>query len=309
MTDIVVLNHKIHGLSAADYADALQDRLPAYDVALAKTPAEKQRLVKEATVVTGYTISADLVEASETLSLFVCTFAGTGHLPLETLEEQGVTVESASGVHGPNIAEHVVGTILTFVRRLDRGWRQTQRGEWNHYQAGELQGSTATVIGQGPIGRTIVDRLDAFGVHTIGVRYTPSKGGPADEVIGFDEQDLHEALTRTDHLVLACPLTDITDGLIDAEAFLLLPTDATLVNIARGPVVDTDALVEALQSNMIRGAALDVTDPEPLPEDHPLWTLQNCHITPHNAGHTPQYWDRCADILVDALQTQDQMTV
>lgn len=307
--DIVVLNQKIHGLSAADYANSIQRRLPELEVVLAKTPADEKRLLQEASVVTGYEISPALVEAADNLSLFVCTFAGTGHLPLETLEENGVLVENASGVHGPNIAEHVLGTILTFVRRLDKGWRQNQRAEWNHYQADELRGSTATVVGLGPIGRTVVDRLNAFGVHTIGVRYTPSKGGPADEVIGFDSTDFNEALVRTDHLVLACPLTDTTEGLIDSDAFVLLPTDATLINVARGQVVETDALVEALQGNMIRGAAIDVTDPEPLPPDHALWTLQNCHITPHNAGHTPNYWDRCADIVHEAvaeLENEDQ---
>jgi len=142
-------------------------------------------------------------------------------------------------------------------------------------------------------------------VETIGVRYTPEKGGNADEVIGFEEDALLEAFSRTDYLVLACPLTPTTAGLIDEDVFLTLPTDAMLVNVARGPVVDTDALVTALRGNDIDSAALDVTDPEPLPADHPLWTLGNCLVTPHNAGHTPQYWDRCTDILVDALDAID----
>jgi len=301
MTDIVVLDHKIHGLSAVEYADTLQAQFPEYEVQLAKTPAQKTDLLQEATIATGYMIDPALVEKSETLSLFVCTFAGTGHLPIDTLEANDVAIQNASGVHGPNIAEQVLGYILTFVRQLDRAWRQKQQTEWNHYQAGELKGSTATVIGLGPIGQTIVDRLNAFGVSTIGVRYTPSKGGPADEIIGFDEADLNDALVRTDHLVLACPLTETTEGLIDEEALLLLPTDATLTNISRGEVIDTDALVDALQTNKLRGAALDVTDPEPLPSENPLWELQNCQITPHNAGHTPNYWDRCADIVSSAI--------
>lgn len=301
MTEVVVLRHKIHGLSVEDYAETLQSRLPELDVALAETAAQEEELLREATIATGYNISPEQVEAADSLSLFVCTFAGTGHLPTEALESNGVTIENASGVHGPNIAEQVLGYLLSFVRRLDRAWAQKQRAEWNHFQAGELSGSTATVVGLGPIGQTVVDRLNAFDVHTIGVRYTPSKGGPADEIIGFDEADVDEALSRTDHLILTCPLTDITAGLIDEDAFLSLPTDAILVNVARGQVVETDALVTALQSNMIRGAALDVTDPEPLPPASPLWQLQNCYLTPHNAGHTPNYWDRCADILENAL--------
>ena len=304
MTDIVVLDHKIHGLSAADYADTLQSQLPEHEVQLSKKQEKKEELLAEATIATGYTIEPELVEESEALSLFVCTFAGIGHLPLDTLEKHDIAIQNASGVHGPNIAEQVLGYILTFVRRLDKAWQQKQQAEWNHYQAGELKGSTATVIGLGPIGQTIVDRLNAFDVTTIGVRYTPSKGGPADKIIGFDEADLNDALVRTDHLVLACPLTETTEGLVDEEVLQLLPTDATVTNIARGEVIETDALVDALQTNKLRGAALDVTDPEPLPPESPLWELQNCQITPHNAGHTPNYWDRCADIVSKAIATQ-----
>ncbi|GGM59652.1 phosphoglycerate dehydrogenase-like enzyme [Halarchaeum rubridurum] len=300
MTDVVVLRQKIHGLDPVDYADAIRERLPEAEVALARTPSEERELLMEATVATGFRIDPETVAASDSLDLFVCTFAGTDHLPLDALEDAGVTVANASGVHGPNIAEQVLGYVLADVRNLRQGWTQNERGEWNHYQGGELAGSTATVVGMGPIGETIIDRFGAFDVETIGVRYTPEKGGNADDVIGFEETALLDAVARSDYLVLACPLTDTTEGLVDEEVFLTLPTDAMVVNVARGPVVDTDALVAALRGNDIGSAALDVTDPEPLPADHPLWGLSNCLVTPHNAGHTPEYWNRCADILRDA---------
>ncbi len=300
MTDIVVFHDKIHGLDPVEYAETIQEALPDTDVAVAQTPQEKREYLMEATVATGYQIDSDLVEESATLELFVCTFAGTGHLPEVTLEAEGVTIENASGVHGPNIAEQVLGYILANVRNLRQGWKQNERGEWKHYQCGELRGSTATVVGMGPIGEEIIARLNDFGVETIGVRYTPDKGGTADEVIGYEET--LAAAAHSDYLVLACPLTETTGGLIDEDVFGALPTDAMLVNIARGPVVDTDALVAALRGNDIQSAALDVTDPEPLPGDHPLWSLSNCLITPHNAGHTPEYWDRCTEILRDAFK-------
>ncbi|GAD52997.1 D-3-phosphoglycerate dehydrogenase [Halarchaeum acidiphilum MH1-52-1] len=300
MTDVVVLRQKIHGMDPADYAATLRERLPEAEVALARTPSEERELLMEASVATGFQIDPEVVAAADSLDLFVCTFAGTDHLPLDALEDAGVTVANASGVHGPNIAEQVLGYVLADVRNLRRGWRQHERGEWNHYQGGELRGSTATVVGMGPIGEEIVDRFDAFGVETIGVRYTPEKGGNADDVIGFEETALLDAFAKSDYLVLACPLTETTAGLVGEEAFLTLPTDAMLVNVARGPVVNTDALVAALRGNDIGSAALDVTDPEPLPHDHPLWTLENALVTPHNAGHTPEYWNRCADILGDA---------
>ncbi len=299
MTDIVVLHHKIHGLDPEEYADTIREAHPDLDVVVARTPAEERKYLAEASVATGYQIDSELVASSETLELFACTFAGIGHLPLDALEEAGVVVTNASGVHGPNVSEQVMGYVLSDVRNLRRAWEQNKRGEWNHFQGGELRGSTATVVGMGPIGTEILARFNDFGVETIGVRYTPDKGGNADEVVGFEET--LNAAARSDYLVLACPLTETTEGLIDDQVFNALSTDAMLVNIARGPVVDTNALVAALRGNGIRSAALDVTDPEPLPVDHPLWDLSNCLVTPHNAGHTPEYWSRCTEILSDAV--------
>ena len=298
--EIAVLRQKIHGLSAVDYASALRDRLPDAEVAVGRTPAEEHDLIESAPIVTGFSMTPDEVEAAANMDLFACVYAGVGHLDLDAFEANGTAVTNASGVHGPNISEYVIGAILSHVRGFKQAWRQEDRNEWRSYPAHELQGSTVTVVGLGAIGQAVVDRLDPFGVDTIGVRYTPEKGGPTDEVLGFDE--IHDALARTDYLVLACPLTDTTEGLIDTEALLTLPTDAFLVNIARGGVVETDDLVSAMQANRIAGAALDVTDPEPLPNDHPLWDLDTVSITPHNAGHTPDYYERLAEILATNVE-------
>ena len=297
---IAVLRQKIHGLSADDYAAALRETLPETNIAVAETPAEERGLVSSAPIVTGYALDAELIETAEQLELFAGVYAGVDHLPLDTFEANDIAVTNASGVHGPNIAEYVIGAILGHVRGFPRARRQQEQRIWQSYPARELHGSTVTIVGLGAIGSAVVDRLDPFGVETLGVRYTPAKGGPTDEVFGFDE--LHTALARTDYLVLACPLTETTTGMIDNEALLTLPTEAFLVNIARGKVIDTDDLVSALQANRIAGAALDVTAPEPLPADHPLWGFDSVSITPHNAGHTPRYYERAAAILAGNVE-------
>lgn len=298
-TDIVVFRHGDHGMQPDELAAAIRTELPEYTVTVARTPQEEYALLQEATIAVGREIDMEAVAESDTLDLFACTFAGTDHLDVKQLTAQDVKVTNASGVHGPNIAEHVLGHILVFARRLHEGWKRQQRREWRHYQAGELTGKTVTIVGLGAIGETIVDRLAGFDVDTIGVRYSPEKGGPTDEVIGFDDDALHTALAKTDYLVLACPLTDTTRGLIGRDELKTLPPTAVLVNVARGPVVDTDALIAELRAEKLRGAALDVTDPEPLPEDHPLWNFGNVLITPHNAGHTPEYYPRLADIVAE----------
>ena len=300
--DVLVLRKSTHGMPVSAYVDELRERLPDKTVAVARTPKEERELAAEASVVTGMEIDEELLATLENATLFACAYAGTGHLPLDALESRGVAVTNASGVHGPNIAEHVVGNLLVFARRLHEGWRRQQRREWRHFRAHELAGKTVTVVGLGAIGHSVVERLEGFDVDTIGVRYTPEKGGATDEVVGFDEDDFHGALARTDYLALACPLTETTRGLVGEAELKTLPPTAVVVNVARGQVVDTDALVWALRGNQLRGAALDVTDPEPLPEDHPLWNLENCLVTPHCSGHTPEYYARLADIVAENVR-------
>ncbi|KTG27737.1 D-2-hydroxyacid dehydrogenase [Haloferax profundi] len=305
--DVAVLRQKIHGLSAEEFAETLRDRLPDHEVALARTPAEERDLLSRARVAAGFTVDESALESAENLDLFACVFAGTGHLPIEALDAHDVAVTNASGVHGPNIAEQVLGSILYFTRRFDVAERQKQNNVWQSYPTHELKDSTVTVVGLGALGLATVDRLEPFGVETIGVRYSPEKGGPTDEVVGLDdEQGLHDAFARSDYVVIACPLTETTRGLVDANAFKSMAPDTVLVNVGRGPVVDTEALVSELRSNGIRGAALDVTDPEPLPSDHDLWDFDNVLITPHNAGHTPKYWERLADIIAENVQKLDE---
>lgn len=295
--DVVVLRQTIHGSGAPELAAAIHERLPDAEVALARTPDEERELLKTARIAVGLDIDEELLAAAENLELFACVFAGTGHLPRDVLADHDVAVTNASGVHGPNISEHVLGSMITHARQWPRAHRQQSDREWRAYETTEVYGSTVAVVGLGAIGTSIVDRLEPFDVETVGVRYSPEKGGPTDEVCGFDE--FHDAIADAEYVVIACPLTEATRGLVDADAFRTMRPDTILINIARGPIVDTDALVAELRNNRIRGAALDVTDPEPLPEDHPLWGLGNVTITPHNAGHTPDYYNRVADILAD----------
>ena len=302
--EILVLRQNIHGLDPETYVAALDERLPGYEVAYAATPGQERELLPQARVVAGLELDEDDLERAENLELFACSFAGVDHLPLDAFREHGVAVTNASGVHGPNIGEYALGAVLSFTRDFLESRRRQRRREWRSHPAHELAGSTVAVVGMGAIGEAVVQRLQGFEVDTVGVRYTPGKGGPTDEVYGYDETA--EAVADAAYVVLACPLTDATEHLIDEDVFVTMPPDSVLVSVARGGVVNTDALVDALRWNSIRGAALDVTDPEPLPGDHELWTFENVLITPHNAGHTPEYFRRLADIVADAVDTAEE---
>ena len=176
--DIVVLREGTEGLSMESYTETLRERLPNHEIALARTPKRERDLVPGARIVTGTSIDEDLLTRAERLELFACTFAGTDHVPVEALTERGVAVTNAGGIHAPGIAEQVIGNLLAFARRLPEGWGRKRRHEWRHFQSGELAGSTVTIVGLGSIGNAVVQRLGGFDVETVGVRYTPSKGGP-----------------------------------------------------------------------------------------------------------------------------------
>lgn len=300
--DVVVLRKNTEGLSTGSYAEILRKKLPGYTVAHAETPQKERELIRETPVATGVTMDADLLGHAEDLKLFVAASSGYNHLPMEDLTDNGVVVSNAAGIHAPGIAEQALGYCLMFARQLHTGWQRKGNHEWRHYQPGEMKGSTVTVVGLGAIGTEFVDRLEGMDVKTIGIRYSPEKGGPTDEVYGFDDESVHGALARTDYLVLSTPLSETTKNLIGEAELNTLPPNAYVINVCRGGVIDTEALVAALQKSDIMGAAMDVTDPEPLPADSPLWRMGNVLITPHVGGHTPKHWARLADILAKNVQ-------
>jgi phosphoglycerate dehydrogenase-like enzyme len=213
--------------------------------------------------------------------------AGVEHLLRQPglAERPELVLTNAAGVHGPVIAEHVFALLLSLTRGLPTYARAQARGEWDREgTAGQaLAGRTLLVAGLGGIGDEVARRGAAFDMTVLATVRTPRERPPhVDELVTGDRLD--ELLPRADVLVICLPLTDQTRGLFDARRLALLPQGAYLINIARGAIVDTEALVAALHSGHLAGAGLDVTDPEPLPAGHALWTRPDVLITPHVAS-------------------------
>ncbi|MBW0119581.1 2-hydroxyacid dehydrogenase [Pseudonocardia abyssalis] len=199
--------------------------------------------------------------------------AWVGKLP------EGVALSDCRGAHGGATAEWVVATLLAVYRHLPRFVRAQDEARWDYHRTEELDGKRVLIIGAGDVAENTVRRLTPFGVETTLVGRTARDG-----VHGIDE--VLDLLPHHDACVVIVPLTDDTRGLISAEFLAAMPDDAVLVNAARGPVADTDALTAALGSGRIR-AAVDVTEPEPLPSDHPLWKAPGLLLTPHVGGSVP----------------------
>jgi phosphoglycerate dehydrogenase-like enzyme len=191
---------------------------------------------------------------------------------------RGVTVCDAAGTRDAAVAEWVLAAILSAQKLLPQMRDQQREHRWKWSPTGELAGSTVMILGYGSIGAAVEARLRPFAVEVIRVARTArARVHPVDE--------LESLLPSADVIVVLLPLTPVTTGLLDAGKLALLAPGALLVNAARGPIVDTDALLALLGAGRIR-AALDVTDPEPLPPEHPLWDAPEVLITPHFAGDT-----------------------
>lgn len=212
----------------------------------------------------------------------------------------GVRLANGAGIHDTSTAELALALVLAAQRGIPDFVRAQERGEWLR-AAGRpsLADRRVLVVGYGSVGRAIVRRLLAFETDVTVVASRAREGDDlVERVHGIDE--LSTLAPRAEILVLIVPLTDDTRGLVDAELLARLPEQALVVNVARGPVVDTDALVEACRDGRVR-AALDVTDPEPLPEDHPLWSTPGVLISPHVGGASTAFEPRALDFLREQL--------
>jgi phosphoglycerate dehydrogenase-like enzyme len=224
------------------------------------------------------------------------------------LRRRGVQLTSSSGANTSIVVQTVLGGILALARRFPQLMEAQRHKTWAPLLGADLPrdlaGQTALIVGWGPIGQGLAALLQTLGMRIAAVRSTDRNEPPAEATVAFEH--IGSLLPRADWLVLACPLTERTRGLIDAAALALLPRGAQLVNVARGEVVDEAALIEALRAGRLAGAFLDVFEHEPLPAASPLWSLPNVIATPHSAGHSDGNEARVGAIFLDNLARWQQ---
>lgn len=220
------------------------------------------------------------------------------------LMARGVAVSTSSGANAGVVAQTAVAGLLALSRRFPQLMAAQARREWAPLMAGplppDLAGQTVVLLGWGPIAQRIQPVLALLGLQVVVVRRTAEPAGPGIETVAFTA--LHQVLPRAQWLLLACPLTPQTQGLINAAALARLPPGAHVINVARGEVAVESALVAALQGGHLGGAFLDVFEHEPLPAGSPLWGLPGVMVTPHSAGPSAGNAARTAAIFVDKLR-------
>ncbi len=280
----------------------LEHRLPqGFDVLWFKSTEEAIELAPRADIAwCDLNDKADMfkiISAATNLKWLNSIYAGVDGMPLAQLAAQGTIVTNGAGINAITIAEYVVMGMLSVAKGYRDVVRAQDAREWLSDSPGkqELHGSTAMIIGYGAIGALVHKYLVPFGVACSVVRR--HRGGG---VLGPD--DWRPSLPDMDWVILSVPATPETDGMIGASELAAMKPTATLINIARGSVVDQDALVNALRTKQIGAAFLDVTTPEPLPANHPLWALDNAHVTMHLSGRAQdKMFARSADRFLENL--------
>ncbi len=245
-------------------------------------------------------LSARVLEHATRLRTIAKWGVGTDAIDFDAAAAHDVSVTNTPGVFGEDVADAALGYLLSLTRHITRIHMAVAEGEWLKVEGTRLAGKTAGVLGFGSIGKAVARRLVAFGCQTLAYDPYPEALEGAGE-LGVTGVDLDELLERSEVLILCAPLTPDTHHIIDAEALAQLPDGALFVNVARGPLVDEPALVEALRSGKLAAAALDVFEDEPLAADNPLRSFEQCVFGSHNGSNTIEGVLQCSERAVDNL--------
>jgi len=249
-----------------------------------------------ADVVFGFVIPRDILALAPRLRWIATPATGIDHLRGTGVLESGVTITTVGGLFGSLIAEHVFAVMLAFAKRLPHFAAQQRTRTWQMSRVAALESRTVGLVGVGAIGSAVAVRAKAFGMRTIGVGRSDPRGrsvAGVDRLVGRD--GLGALLAESDWVVVAAADTPETRGMIGAAELAAMKPGAVLVNVARGSLVDEAALVNALRTGRIGGAALDVFASEPLPTESPLWDLPDVLVTPHIATNVPEYLARAIE--------------
>ena len=232
-----------------------------------------------------------------------CIRAGYDEFDTDAYGDAGVPLTNSTGIHGATVSEVAIGYMLSLARLLHVYRDHQNEGDWYtpaYERPFTIENERLCVVGLGTIGQGIAKRADALGMDVVGVRRSDEPVPGVAEL--YDPSDLHEAIADARFVALALPHTPETDGLISTPEFEAMRDDAYLLNVARGPLVDEDALVSALESGELAGAGLDVFETEPLPDSSPLWDFEEVIISPHKGSATNRYHLDIAELVMENVR-------
>jgi phosphoglycerate dehydrogenase-like enzyme len=292
----------------ASLAEAIRSRWPGMRVVHLPDYDRLPQELPDTDIFVGYSLRANQLFDAKKLKWIHSTAAGVAQLMYPELRDSGILVTNPSGIFSVPMAEHTLGLMIALARNFPDSVRFQDQSRWAQQELWdkrqhltELNGQVLLIVGYGSIGRELARRARAFNMRVWGVSRSGKGDASLTEKIVPISQ-LHEVLPQADFVVVSAPETSETKRLIGAPEFARMKPSARLINVARGALLDQSALLAALQQETIAGAALDVTDPEPLPATDPLWKAPNLLITPHTSAISDRLWTRQTSLLLDLLE-------
>ncbi|HET9308766.1 MAG TPA: D-2-hydroxyacid dehydrogenase [Candidatus Sulfotelmatobacter sp.] len=306
---LIVVHHRLPLWNVPPwFGERLAQDFPQLEVILRNSYEGIEEHLRDAEIIFTISLRPEQLVLVRALRWIHAPTAAVHQFMFPELIRSDIVLTNSREVHGPVVAEHVMALIFALAKKIPRAVLFQQKRLWGqeamwtegiHLQ--ELAGSTLGLIGVGSIGRRVAQMASAMGMRVIAVREHIEKGTPEGVAAILPLSELDQLLHQSDFVVLAAPLIEATERLINASRLAVMKPSAYLVNVGRGPQVDEAALADALRGHRIAGAALDVFEREPLPADSPLWTVENLLITPHAAGLTDKLWHRHYDLFSDNL--------
>jgi len=288
-------------------AESIRERYPEMGVLHLPNYDTLPRELPDTNIFVGYSLRAEQIVYARELKWIHSTAAGVAQLMYPELRQSGITVTNASGIFSVPMAEHTMGLILAMARNFPDSVRYQDTSKWSvqdlwdkPQHLTEINGSVLLIVGHGSIGRELARRAKGFDMRVWGMtRSGNGDSANAEKILPVSQ--LNEALPHADYVVISAPETSQTKHLIGAEQIARMKRGARLINVARGSLLDEAALVDALQSGALGGAALDVTGMEPLPAQAPLWHAPNLFITPHTSAISERLWLRETELFLKLL--------
>ncbi len=306
---VIALYHRFRPWIAPQwFSERLRQDFPQLTVVQLPNYDRISEEIVDADIAIAWSLRGDQIATARKLRWIHSTAAAVHGLMSPELRASNIIVTNARAVHGPVVAEHAMALVFALAKRLPEAAKFQAQRHWAQQEIcetaprpRELKDATMVIVGFGSIGTSLARLAKTLGMRVVVVREHSEKGSDlADAIYGF--ADLNRALTEGDFVVLTTPVTAKTRKMMDADRLGHLKSDAYLVNVGRGVLIDEDALQHALRANRFAGAALDVTAEEPLPPASPLWTMENVFITPHTAGYAEKMWERHYDSYAENLR-------
>ncbi len=296
---LIALHHRFQPWIAPQwFSQRLCADFPHLDIVQLPNYDRVSEEIADADLAIAWSLRGDQIAAAKKLRWIHSTAAAVHGLMSPELQASDIVVTNARAVHGPVVAEHAMSLVFAMAKRLPEAAKYQAQRHWAQQEIcetvprpRELKDATMVIVGFGSIGTALATLARALDMRVVAVRdHLQKRSDLAHAMYGFE--DLNRALSEGDFVVLATPVTEKTRHLMNAERLASLKPDAYLINVGRGVLIDEEALLHALRAKRFAGAALDVTNEEPLPPGSPLWTMDNVFITPHTAGFAEKMWER-----------------